>query len=137
MKIRRIIFYVALFLIIITGCNANRPEIPEEALLGSAQLVETNQEIEEAEVILEENRIKFYLVPTEDTEVSQKRIRELAVDFLKFLGGYVANEDLSGPSDESYGQIYDYYDVEIVIEGFREVLDRATMKKGSNEIVWE
>ena len=135
-KKRIIILCAALILIIITACNLNRPEIPEEALLGSAQLMEANQEIEDAEVILDENKLKFYLVPSENLDIPQERIRELGEDFLKFLGGYVANEELLGPSEESYGQIYDYYDVEIIVEESREILDRGIMEKGSNEVVW-
>lgn len=136
-KKRIIILCATLILIIITACIVNRPEISEEALTGSAELMEGNQEIEEAEIILEENKLKFYMVPTEDMEVSQERLRELGADFLRFLGGYVANEELLGPSEESYGGIYDFYDAEIIVEGFREVLDKGTMKKASNKIIWE
>ena len=135
-KKRIIILCAALILIIITACNLNRPEIPEEALLGSAQLMEANQEIEDAEVILDENKLKFYLVPSENLDIPQERIRELGEDFLKFLGGYVANEELLGPSEDSFGEIYDYYDVEIVIEGYREIPDKGTMKKASNQLTW-
>lgn len=137
MKIKQIILYAVIFLIIGAGCTAKRPEISEEALIGSAQLMEANQEIEDAEVILDENKLKFYLLPSENLDVPKERIRELGEDFLKFLGGYVANEELLGPSEESYGQIYDYYDAEIVIEGYREILDIGTMTKASNKIVWE
>lgn len=99
--------------------------------------MEGYEEIEDAEVIVDENKLKFYLVPSEDLDITQERMRELGEDFLKFLGGYVANEDLLGPSEESYGQIYDYYDVEIVIEGYRTILDKGTMKKATNQLIWE
>ena len=135
-KKRIIILCAALILIIITACNLNRPEIPEKALLGSAQLMEANQEIEDAEVIIDENKLKFYLLPSDDLDIPQKRMRELGEDFLKFLGGYVANEELLGLSENSYGQIYDYYDVEIVIEGYRTILDKGIMKKASNQLTW-
>lgn len=137
MKIKQIILYAVIFLIIGAGCTAKRPEISEEALIGSAQLMEANQEIEDAEIIVEGNKIKFYLVPMEELDVPQERMRELGEDFLKFLGGYVANEELLGPSEDSYGQIFDYYDVEIVIEGHRTVLDKGTMTKASNQLIWQ
>ena len=131
-----LILYIVVIIILSVGCTVNRPEINDESLKGSAQIMESNEEIEEAEVIIEKDEINFYIVPSND-QVPRERLRELSANFLKVLSGYTASEDLLGPSDESFGEIYDYYDVEIIIEGYREVLDKGNKDKGDPEIQWE
>lgn len=121
----------------LAGCTSKRPEISEEALVGSAQIIESNAEIDDAEVIVEKNKIKLYIAPL-DVSASDERLRELGVDFMKILGGYTAGDELEAPTEESYGELYDYYDAEIIIEGEHgAVLDKATKAKGKNEIIWQ
>ena len=101
------------------SCAKEPPEISEKAIQGS-KLISANADIEDAEIIVEDDEITFYIVPAEGLDVSLDRLREVAVDYVKLLGGYVATEEIPGPSEESYGGIYDYYDVEIIIEGKEE-----------------
>ncbi|MBC8587525.1 hypothetical protein [Paratissierella segnis] len=130
------ILCVTLALVSLAGCTS-RPEISEEALGGSAQILESNVEVDDAEIIVEKNKIMFYIAPL-DVSSSDERLRELGVDFVKVLGGYTAGEELEAPTEEYYGELYDYYDVEIIIEGEHgAVLDKATKAKGKNEIVWQ
>ena len=56
---------------------------------------------------------------------------------MKIFAGYTANEEIAGPNGDSLGEIYDYYDVEIIFEGYRTILERGAKSKGSSEIVWE
>ncbi len=132
------IVYLVIILSILAGCAGNRPEIPEEALTGSADLINANPEIEDPEIIVEDDTLKFYLVPAEGQEESEERLKQLGIDFVKLLGGYVSGDELAGPSDESYGDIYDYYNVEIIVEGERgAVLYKGTKAKGEAEVQWE
>lgn len=131
------IFCIAIVLVSFVGCTPKRPEISEQALVGSAQIIEGNAEIKDAEVVVEKGKIMLYIVPT-DESVSKERLRELGIDFMKLLAGYTAGDELSGPTEESYGGIYDYYDVEVIVEGEHgSVVDKGTKDKGKSEIVWQ
>ena len=132
------ILLLVLLLILSVSCTAAPPEIPEEALQGSSELISANADIDDPEIIVEDDLITFYLVPAEGLDVSQDRLREVVVDYVKILAGYVATDEMPGPSEESYGGIYDYYDIEIIVEGERgAVLDKGTMAKGENQIQWQ
>lgn len=131
------IFFVCIIVVTSSSCSVNRPDISEEWLIGSAQVMEMNSEIEDAEVMVEEGKLSFYMVPNDEIEVPIERIRELGVDFLKIFAGYTVNEEITGPNEDSLGEIYEYYDVEIIVEGYRTILERGTKSKGNNEIVWE
>ena len=131
------VFLLVLLLVLFVSCAKEPPEIPEKAIQGSTELISANADIEDAEIIVEDDEITFYIVPAEGFDVSLDRLREVAVDYVKLLGGYVATEEIPGPSEESYGGIYDYYDVEIIIEGERgTVLDKGTMEKDEKQIQW-
>jgi len=165
MKKLLLVLCISILIVLSVGCSSNAPEvspednqkgsqevspekkpevnqgdssqISEESLTGSAKVVEMYGEIENAEVTIENNKISFYLTPT-DQEISKERLRELSIIFLKALSGYTVNDGLQGPTDESYGQIYDYYDVEMIVEGDRgEVLYTGTKANGENEIKWQ
>ena len=130
--------FLLVLLLLSVGCTAAPPEIPEEALQGSTELISANADIEDPEIIVEDDEITFYIVPAEGLDLSQDRLREVAMDYVKILAGYVATDEMSGPSEESYGGIYDYYDVEIIIEGERgAVQDKGSMAKGENQIQWQ
>ncbi|MDD2446727.1 MAG: hypothetical protein PHY91_03430 [Tissierellia bacterium] len=132
------ILLLVLLLVLFVSCTAAPPEIPEEALQGSTELISSNTDIEDPEIIVEDDMITFYLVPGQGLDVSEDRLREVGTDYLKILAGYVATEEMSGPSEESYGGIYDYYNVEIIIEGQRgAILHKGTMGKGENQIQWQ
>ena len=150
------VFLIIVLLIGLIGCNPAKPETPgtpeapgtpvtpeipgisEDALTGSAELINANPEIENPEIIVEDDALKFYMVPVEGQEASGERLKQLGIDFMKILAGYVANEELAGPSGESYGQLYDYYDAEIIVEGERgAVLYRGRKAKGETDIKWE
>ncbi|WFA08526.1 hypothetical protein [Tissierella sp. Yu-01] len=134
----KFIAYLAIIFSILVSCSPAPPKIPEEALTGSAELIDANPEIEEPEIIVEDDTLKFYLIPAEGQEESEERLKQLGVDFMKLLGGYVSSDEIAGPSDESYGEIYDYYNVEIIVEGERgAVLYRGIKAKGESEIQWE
>jgi len=112
-------------------------QIPEQALNGSARIVEMYGEIEDAETIVEDNKITFYLV-TGSQEVSKERLKELSILFIKALSGYTVDYGLQGPSDESYGEIYDYNDAKIMVKNKKdEVIYTGTKAKGKNEIKWQ
>lgn len=127
-------------LLLTVGCtNTLAPplEITEEALEGSSEIISTNPEIDDAEIMVEDGLLKFFIVPEEGQEISQERLRQLGEDYVRLLGGYAAGDEVTGPTEESYGGIYDFYDVEIIIEGERGTfLDRGTKAKGENEIQW-
>lgn len=134
--------FVLLLCIIMTmvlnsSCTSKRPEISEEALTEGAEAIEMYDEIKDAEVMVENNKIYFYILP-ESEDVPKERLRELSILFLKALSGYTVNEELKGPTDKSYGEIYDYYNVEITVEGYRgAVIDKGIKDKGQNEVKWQ
>ncbi len=115
----------------------NAPQIEEEALTGSAGIIEKYEEIEYAEAYIENNKLVLYLIPA-NKDVSKEKLREIGISFLKALSGYTVNEGLTGPSEESYGEIYDYYDVEILIEGENgTIIDKGIKPKKENEVKWQ
>jgi len=137
MKKLLLILCVVMLIIPSVSCSPKRPEISEHALTGSAQLIENYGEIEYAEAFIEKNKLILYLIPVNE-EVPKERVREIGTLFLKALSGYTVNEGLKGPTDESYGEIYDYYNVEILVEGENgTIIDKGTKSKGKNEIKWQ
>lgn len=137
MKKLLIILCIIMFIISSISCSPKKPEISEEALAGSAQLIENYGEIDYAEAFIENNKLILYLIPVNE-KVPKERVREIGALFLKALSGYTVNEGIKGPTDESYGEIYDYYDVEILVEGEnRTITDKGTKRKGKNEIKWQ
>lgn len=137
---RKSLYVILLVLvsILFVGCTASLPELRSEAVEGATELIDANPDIDDPEIVLEDDLIKFYFAQGEGLTVSQDRLRQLGIDYVKLLAGYVATDEIAGPSEDSYGQIYDYYDVEIIIEGERgEVLDTGIMKKGKHEIQWQ
>ncbi|QUH19164.1 hypothetical protein [Alkaliphilus sp. B6464] len=128
---------VVMLIISSVRCSPKRPEISEETLTGSAQLIENYGEIDYAEAFIEKNKLILYLIPVNE-EVPKERVREIGVLFLKALSGYTVNEGLKGPTDESYGEIYDYYNTEILVEGENgTIIDKGTKSKGKNEVKWQ
>lgn len=113
------------------------PQIKEEAFTGSASIIEKYEEIKYAEAYIENNKLTLYLIRA-NKDVSKEKLREIGISFLKALSGYTVNEGLKGPSDESYGEIYNYYDVEILIEGENgTIIDKGTKSKKENEVKWQ
>ncbi len=140
---KRLLLVLCIIILTISSaaCNANntkpKPEISEETLTGSASIIERYAEIKDPEVIVEDDTIYFYIRPSGE-EVSKEKLRQIGIDFMKALAGYTVDDDLKGPTEESYGEIYDYYNVEIIVEGERgTVLDKGTMSSGENEIKWQ
>ncbi len=143
-----------IFLTFGVGCNRNEnrnnnfmpnnnvetgkpPNITEEAFTGSASIIERYEEIKYAEAYIKNNKLNLYLIPV-NRNIPKERVREIGVFFLKTLSGYTVDVGLKGPSDESYGEIYDYYDVEILIEGEDgTIIDKGTKEKRQNQIKWQ
>ena len=138
MKKILIITIISLLLIITSSCTpAEPPEIQENWLTVSAEVLKMNIEVDDAEIIRDGGKLSFYIVPSGEREVSIDRMRELGIDFLKIFAGYAVDGDIAGPTDDSLGEIYDYYDVEIIVEGPTTVLEKGTKARGSKEIIWE
>ena len=139
MKKRTLLILIVVTTLIATvGCTKAPPEISDEALQGSTDIIKANPEIMDPEIVVEDDLLKFYMVPTEGEGASKERLRQIGVDYLKLLGGYVVGDELTAPTEESYGGLYDFYDVEIIFEGDRgTIIDRGTKAKGENEIKWE
>lgn len=136
---KKLLIALCIIMVIIpsVSCSPNRPEISEEALTGSANVIEKYEEIEYAEAYIEKNKLILYLIPINE-EVSKERVREIGISFLKALSGYTVDEGLKGPSDESYGEIYDYYNTEILVEGKNgTIIDKGTKSKKENEVKWQ
>jgi hypothetical protein len=72
---------------------------------------------------------------------SPERAKELAEYYLKALSGAAAAEyaDISGPTDTSLGQIYNYYELVITVGTSTEKEDfisEGTKGRGANSIFW-
>lgn len=139
MNRKLLITIILVMCIFIISCSTTAPPvISEEALSGSTELILTNPQIEDAEVIVENDKLKFYIVKNKEIDMSQDELRKLGEDYVRLLGGYTANDEIKGPTGESYGEIYEFYDLEIYIEGERGALIGKGIKtKNENNIKWE
>ena len=128
---------IMMLIVLCVSCSPSKPEISEEALTGSAHIIQKYEEIDYAEAYIEKNKLILYLMPVNE-EVPKERVREIGIHFLKALSGSTVNDGLKGPSDESYGEIYDYYNTEILVEGKDgTIIDKGTKSKKENEVKWQ
>lgn len=121
MKKLRICILVILALLLL-GCGSKTaitklPDITDPMVDYAVDLIMEYRGVRDAAVSIKENTI--YMVIIADYSTSKEYAKDLGDSFIRTLGSKAAmdNKGLSGPSKDSFGSLYDYYDVQVQVAG--------------------
>lgn len=111
------------------------PEILDKYLDAAAKAAEKNPASEIADVLYENGIVTMNLVVKPGT--SQDVIGTIAEDMIRTLGGLMTSEGLKGPTKESYGELYTFYSVEIIVaDSMEQPVTNGALAKNTNKISW-
>ncbi|MGX8795530.1 hypothetical protein ACR6HW_05395 [Fusibacter sp. JL298sf-3] len=96
-------------------------------------------EVADAEVIPQEDTLGIVIIVKGGTD--EDRSKEIAELYLKSLSGAAAAtyDDLTGPTDESLGTLYDFYELIVVVgttKDEKDAIAKGTKVKGAGKIYW-
>lgn len=112
------------------------PEIPEKYIDAITNTGNLNHEIDNTFVFLEGRVLFFELIVKPGT--SEKNIKRIVEDMAYELGNLMESEGLQGANDKTYGEVYEYYSINIIASNeFDESLLEGTLNGSSNEILWK
>lgn len=98
-----------------------------------------NHDAVDANILPQDETLGVAVIVAPGTDAS--RAKELATLYMEALGGVASAtySDLSGPSDSSLGEIYDYYDLVISVgtgTAEEDILAKGTKSPTQSEIYW-
>jgi len=144
MNKKKIVYVGLIFLltIILMGCSSEKekvlPKISDEAIEMAKDQIkgdfvgDTSIQIDDDKIIL-----TIIVSPSANEDFS----KDVGERFARLLASFtsVTNKDvdLEGPTNESLGEIYDYYDLQIIVgSGPENVIVRGAKSSGSRVLVW-
>lgn len=111
------------------------PEIPVKYLEAMANTAAKHPGFDNAYALVDMGTVVIDLVVMPGT--SQDSIQSIAEDMVRTLGGLMTSENLKGPDDGSFGEVYDFYGVTIeVTDTLQQPVNEGTLLKDTNEIRW-
>jgi len=121
-------------------------EKPEEEFPVTENMIEIatkellkNTDVKAAEIIPQDNTLGIALIIAPGTDKS--RAEELAEIYVTALSGAASAtyDELKAPSEDSLGELYDYYDLVISVGTTtkpEDMIAKGTLKKGASSIYW-
>lgn len=113
------------------------PAITAEMIDTANNILLKNVDVQDVSINVGEDTIGFAILTSFGT--SKSRSEELGELYMVALSQSVAskNNEISGPSALSFGEIYDYYDVIISVgPSTDDIVAKGTKVKSSNKLVW-
>lgn len=111
------------------------PEIPEKYLIAAAKSAQKHPASHEALLTVEQDQILIGLIVKPGT--SQDSIHAITEEMVRTLGGLMVSENLKGPSEESLGELYDFYSVAILVtDTLEESLNEGNVIRSTKNIRW-
>jgi len=111
------------------------PEIPEKYLESAAKSAEKHPASDNALITVENGQILISLVVK--AGASQESIDAISEEMIRTLGGLMITENLKGPTDESLGELYDFYSVGIqVTDTLEQAVNEGSVSRSASEIKW-
>lgn len=101
--------------------------------------LQTLHDVKAGDIIPQEDTLGIAIIVTAGT--TEERAKEIADIYLKSLGGAGAAtyNDLTGPTEDTYGSLYDYYEIIVVVGYSKEPVDtlaKGTKTKGAKKLFW-
>ena len=144
MNKKQIVYIGLIFLltIVLMGCSSEKekvlPKISDEAIemakdqIKSDFVGDTSIKIDDDEIIL-----GIIVSPSANEDFS----KDVGERFARLLASFVSatnkDVDLKSPTNESLGEIYDYYDLHIIVgTGPENVIVHGAKSSGSRVLVW-
>lgn len=111
------------------------PEIPEKYLEAAAKSAQKHPAAEQAFMTVDSGKILVDLIVKPGS--SKDSIEEISAEMINTLGGLMVSENLKGPTDTSFGELYTFYSVAIqVVDTLEQTVDEGTLSRSAAEIIW-
>lgn len=111
------------------------PEIPEKYLESAAKSAQKHPASDTALITVENGQISVFLVVKAGT--SQESIAGISEEMIKTLGGLMTSENLKGPTENSLGELYDFYSAEIqVTDTLQQAVNEGSVARSAADIIW-
>lgn len=141
---KQIIYIGLIFLLTIAlmGCNSEEekvlPKISDEAVEMAKDQIKSDF-VKDASIQIDDDKIILAIIVS--PSVNEEFSKDVGERFARLLATFtsVTNKDvdLKGPSNESLGEIYDYYDLQIIVgSGPENVIVHGAKSSGSRVLVW-
>jgi len=111
------------------------PEIPEKYIEAITNTGNNRHFVENTFVLVEDFvvYIDLYVEPS----TSAKNAKRVLEDMSYELGSLMESEGVEGPSDKSYGEVFDYYTVMVTVSSeFDENYIKGALSQGSSDFKW-
>ncbi|NLW25284.1 MAG: hypothetical protein GXY91_08655 [Clostridia bacterium] len=142
MRKRKILVTSIFVLFLITACSAN-DELPENiskvAIDKSIEIIEENELVKDAALIYRSNlNMLIFAIQTYE-KINSETAKELGETFIRSFGEQIALEkNFSFPTEQSFGGIYNIYDLLIVVgTGSDDFLLKGRKYTEDLKISWE
>ncbi|KXZ40050.1 hypothetical protein SAMN05661008_01490 [Alkalithermobacter thermoalcaliphilus JW-YL-7 = DSM 7308] len=130
MKKRLILLLCGIILVGIVGCESNKKEIPklifDEAVESTINELKEYEYVKDVHIQVSEEESKIVLTAVLSDSTNEKTAKEFADTLIRRFGWWVNfyNDVLEkGPNKDYYGELYDYYDINIGISSLSKVND--------------
>lgn len=111
------------------------PEIPDKYLEATAKAAEKHPATEHALVTAENGQVIIDLILNPGTSVDNRV--KITEEMLRTLGGLMTSENLKGPDDQYFGELYDFYSATVsVTDTLEQPVAEASLPKKANTIKW-
>ena len=141
---KRKCFFVILFLILaifLSGCSGGEkkvlPKISQEAIQMAIDQIVQFEYVKDAAVTIKDKTISLAVVTS--PLVSKNYAKDVGENFVRLFGTFtaVADNDLEAPTNDSYGGIYEYYDLLICVgTGADNIIVSGAKVTGAKRISW-
>jgi len=112
------------------------PEIPTKYLIAAAKAAEKNPASEYADLTVDGTHITMSLIVKPGT--SQGEIEAMAAEMTRTLGGLMTSENLKGPDDSSFGELYTFYAATVLVtDTLDQELGSGELMKNEPRFEWE
>lgn len=144
MKKLTVILLVILFsvlTIMTTGCGGGEkkvlPEISQEAIQMAIDQIVQSEYVKDAAVTIKDKTISLAVITS--PLVSENYAKDVGESFVRLFGSFTAvtDSELEAPTNDSYGGIYEYYNLLIYVgTGTDNIIVSGAKVTGARHISW-
>ena len=134
-----VLFFV--LTIMTTGCGGGEkkvlPEISQEAIQMAIDQIVQSEYVKDAAVTIKDRTISLAVVTS--PLVSKNYAKDVGESFVRLFGSFTAvtDSELEAPTNDSYGGIYEYYDLLICVgTGTDNIIVSGAKVTGAKYISW-
>ena len=136
-----LVVLVLILAILLSGCSGGEkkvfPNISQEAIQMAIDQIVQFEYVKDAAVTIKDKTISLAVVTS--PLVSKNYAKDVGENFVRLFGTFtaVADNDLEAPTNDSYGGIYEYYDLLICVgTGADNIIVSGAKVTGAKRISW-